>query len=236
VEPADPDWLARWQRAAEAAGDAIDAVLDATTELNEPLAAREVAATVPDEAALVVSSSMPIRDLDVVMRPRALRIVANRGVSGIDGFVSTAQGVALGHDGPTVALGGDLSLLHDINGLLPGPDARPDVTYVVINNDGGGIFSLLPQGAGVAHDDFERVFGTPHGMALSDLATAYRISHTEVRDAEALRSHLVSPAGLRIIEIRTDRTGNRQVHDRMRLAAASAVEGLRLGSSGQRPQ
>ncbi|HEX3908412.1 MAG TPA: 2-succinyl-5-enolpyruvyl-6-hydroxy-3-cyclohexene-1-carboxylic-acid synthase [Mycobacteriales bacterium] len=236
VTPAEPAWFAGWEAAATAAGDAIDAMLDATPELSEPLVAREVAATVPDDTALVVSSSMPIRDLDTVMRPRALRLVANRGVSGIDGFVSTAQGVAVAHDGPTVALAGDLSLLHDVNGLLPGPDDRPDVTYVVINNDGGGIFSLLPQAAGVAHDDFERVFGTPHGMRLADLAAAYRISHAEVRDVEALRSHLVSPAGLRIVEIRTDRTSNQQLHDRMRAAATSAVAGLRLGSNGQRPQ
>jgi 2-succinyl-5-enolpyruvyl-6-hydroxy-3-cyclohexene-1-carboxylate synthase len=231
--PAAPEWLAGWLRAARAAGDAVDAVLDAAgAGLSEPLVAREVAASVPPASALVVSSSMPIRDLDTVMRPRSLRIVANRGVSGIDGFVSTAQGVALTHDGPTVALGGDLSLLHDVNGLLPGPDARPDVTYVVINNDGGGIFSLLPQHSGVAPADFERLFGTPHGMALGDLAAAYRIPHLEVGDVDGLRRAVTSPAGLQIVEVRTDRDRNAALHDRLRDAAAAAVADLALGRDG----
>ncbi len=232
ASPAGPEWLVAWQSAAAAAGDAVDEVLDATAELSEPLIAREVAAAVPDDTALVVSSSMPIRDLDTVMRPRALRIVANRGVSGIDGFVSTAQGVALGHDGPTVALCGDLSLLHDVNGLLPGPDARPDVTYVVINNDGGGIFSLLPQHTGVAAADFERVFGTPHGIALADLAAAYRIAHVEVSDVEELRNALKAPVGLRIVEVRTDREQNAALHDQLRDAGAAAVAALELGRDG----
>jgi 2-succinyl-5-enolpyruvyl-6-hydroxy-3-cyclohexene-1-carboxylate synthase len=231
VHAADPGWSAGWARAAAAAGEALDAMLDAAPILSEPQVAREVAALVPADGVLVVSSSMPIRDLDAVMRPRALRVVANRGVSGIDGFVSTAQGVALAHDGPTVALGGDLSLLHDVNGLLPGPDVRPDVTYVVINNDGGGIFSLLPQAAGVAPADFERVFGTPHGMVLADVATAYQLGHALVSTTEELRAALAAPDGLRIVEVRTDRAVNAALHDRLRDTAAAAVAALRLGST-----
>jgi 2-succinyl-5-enolpyruvyl-6-hydroxy-3-cyclohexene-1-carboxylate synthase len=231
VAPADAGWSAAWLRACAAAGAAIDGVLDAATSLTEPLVAREVAAGVPDGAALVVSSSMPIRDLDAVMRPRELRIVANRGVSGIDGFVSTAQGVALAHDGRTIALGGDLSLLHDVNGLLPGPDTRPDVSYVIVNNDGGGIFSLLPQGTGVAPADFERVFGTPHGMVLADVAAAYQVGHVPVSTVEELRAALALTTALRIIEVRTDRVANAALHDWLRDTAAAAVAALRLGSS-----
>jgi 2-succinyl-5-enolpyruvyl-6-hydroxy-3-cyclohexene-1-carboxylate synthase len=164
-----------------------------------------------------------------VMRPRPLRIVANRGVSGIDGFVSTAQGVALGHPGPTVALCGDLSLLHDVNGLLPGPDARPDLTYVVINNDGGGIFSLLPQGTGVEPAQFEQAFGTPHGMVLADVASAYQVGYHLVSTVEDLRVALTQPpGGVRIVEVRTDRHENAALHEELRRAAATAVAGLRL--------
>jgi 2-succinyl-5-enolpyruvyl-6-hydroxy-3-cyclohexene-1-carboxylate synthase len=231
VARADDEWSAGWIDASATAGAAIDAVLDAGSSLTEPLVGREVAAHLPAGAALVVSSSMPIRDLDAVMRPRALRIVANRGVSGIDGFVSTAQGVALAHDGPTVALGGDLSLLHDVNGLLPGPDARPELSYVVVNNDGGGIFSLLPQGSGVAPADFERVFGTPHGMVLADVAAAYQVGHVLVSTVSELRAALELPAALRIIEVRTDRLENVALHDRLRGTASAAVAALRLGSS-----
>jgi 2-succinyl-5-enolpyruvyl-6-hydroxy-3-cyclohexene-1-carboxylate synthase len=164
------------------------------------------------------------------MRPRSLRVVANRGVSGIDGFVSTAQGVALAHDGPTVALGGDLSLLHDVNGLLPGPDQRPDVSYVIVNNDGGGIFSLLPQGTGVPPADFERVFGTPHGMVLADVAAAYQVEHVPVSTVDELRTALGLSPALRIIEVRTARAENTALHAQLRETADAAVAALRLGS------
>ncbi|MDQ1695795.1 MAG: 2-succinyl-5-enolpyruvyl-6-hydroxy-3-cyclohexene-carboxylate synthase, partial [Frankiaceae bacterium] len=173
---ADAGWLESWLEPAKAAGAAIDAVLDETDALTEPRVARDVAASLPEGAALVVASSMPIRDLDLTMQPRSdLRIVANRGVSGIDGFVSTASGVALANSGPTWALAGDLSVLHDVNGLLVGPgEVRPDLTVVVVNNDGGGIFSLLPQASGDAAA-FERLFGTPHGVDIQQLATAYAV-------------------------------------------------------------
>lgn len=218
IKPAEPEWSAAWIDASNRVSVTIDAVLDASPTLTEPQVARDVAALVPDGTALVVSSSMPIRDLDLVMRPReSLRILSNRGVSGIDGFVSTAQGIALAYEiGPTVALCGDLSLLHDINGLMPGPDHRPDITYVVINNDGGGIFSLLPQASSVDPAAFERLFGTPHGMSLERVAAAYDVEHTLVTTAEELATALSSYGGVRIIEVRTDRTENAALHERLR--------------------
>jgi 2-succinyl-5-enolpyruvyl-6-hydroxy-3-cyclohexene-1-carboxylate synthase len=161
---------------------------------------------------------MPIRDLDLTMRPRdGVRIVANRGVSGIDGFVSTAIGAALAHDGPSWALAGDLSALHDINGLLAHP--VPDLTLVVVNNDGGGIFSLLPQ-ANIEPATFERVFGTPHGVSFADVARGYGIDHIVVDDLDDL---MTTPKGLRIAEVRTDRLANAELHRRMTAAAADAV-------------
>ena len=174
---------------------------------------------VPDGTALVVSSSMPIRDLDLLMRPReSITVLANRGVSGIDGFVSTAQGIAIarGSGGPTVALSGDLSFLHDINGLMPGPDTRADVTYVVINNDGGGIFSLLPQGEAVESAAFERLFGTPHGMSLEQVAAAYQVPYTRVSTAAELHAAVSEPTGLRLVEVQTNRIENAELHAQLR--------------------
>jgi 2-succinyl-5-enolpyruvyl-6-hydroxy-3-cyclohexene-1-carboxylate synthase len=219
LRPAEAGWSASWLEASQRAGAAIDAILDASATLTEPRVARDVAALVPHDGALVVSSSMPIRDLDLVMRPReGLRVFSNRGVSGIDGFVSTAQGVAIGHpfDGPTVALCGDLSLLHDVNGLITGTEARPDVTYVVINNDGGGIFSLLPQASSIDPAAFERLFGTPHGVSLEQLASAYGVPHTLVATSEELAAALSTHGGIRIIEVQTDRTENAALHERLR--------------------
>ena len=219
VAPAAPAWADAWSAASGRVGAAIDAVLDGSARLTEPQVARDVAASVPDGGTLVVASSMPIRDLDLVMRPRDdLRILANRGVSGIDGFVSTAQGVSIARpdNSPTVALCGDLSLLHDVNGLLPGPDPRPDVTYVVINNDGGGIFSLLPQGTAVDPAAFERLFGTPHGMSLERLAAAFDIAHCLVDSPAALEDALTTYDGSRLVEVRTDRAANAALHARLR--------------------
>jgi 2-succinyl-5-enolpyruvyl-6-hydroxy-3-cyclohexene-1-carboxylate synthase len=213
-------WLDDWLDAARATAAAFDAALDASPVLTEPQVARDVADLVPDGSALVVSSSMPIRDLDLLMRPRAaVTVVANRGVSGIDGFVSTAQGVAIarrGSAGPTVALGGDLSFLHDINGLMPGPDRRSEVTYVIINNDGGGIFSLLPQGKVVEPAAFEQLFGTPHGMSLERVAAAYEVPHTLVRTPAELRAAVSRPSGLRLVEVATNRADNADLHARLR--------------------
>jgi 2-succinyl-5-enolpyruvyl-6-hydroxy-3-cyclohexene-1-carboxylate synthase len=218
-----PHWSDGWRTAAEAAAQAVDTVLDETDSLTEPRVARDVATAVPDGSALVVASSMPIRDLDLTMRPRTgLRVVANRGVSGIDGFVSTAQGVALAHDGPTYGLAGDLSLLHDVNGFLGGD--QPDLTLVVVNNDGGGIFSLLPPATSGDAETFERLFGTPHGVDLERLAAAYGVAHLRVDAATDLASVMKeTPAGVRIVEVRTDRSANAALHVRLRETADAAV-------------
>ena len=217
ASPAATSWLDDWKSAAAAAQAAIDGVLD-SAGLSEPGLARDLVAGLPDGALLTVASSMPIRDLDLTMAPRdGVRIIANRGVSGIDGFVSTAVGAALGHDGPAWALAGDLSALHDVNGLLARP--APDLTLGVVNNDGGGIFSLLPQ-AGIDATTFERVFGTPHGVSFADVARGYGIDHVVVSDVDELLS---PPKGLRIAEVRTDRNANAELHRRMTAAAAEAV-------------
>lgn len=234
VVAGDDNWLKSWRVADEAAGDAVDAVLDATDEVTEPRLARDLVAALPSRALLVAASSMPIRDLDQAMRPRrGVRIMANRGASGIDGLVSTSIGAALSHSGPSVALLGDLAFLHDQNGLVLGPDeARPDLAIVVVNNAGGGIFSLLPQAA--LTDPFERVFGTPHHVDLAHVAAAHDLPYTlletmsdlsKVLFARPAGAHLPAGrgAGLRIIEARTDRVANAALHARLRDAAHIAI-------------
>jgi 2-succinyl-5-enolpyruvyl-6-hydroxy-3-cyclohexene-1-carboxylate synthase len=228
VVSGDDRWLASWRAADLVARDAVDAVLDASDELTEPRLARDLVAAVPGGSLLFTAASMPIRDLDQTMRPRrGIRILANRGASGIDGLVSTAIGAALAHAGRSYALLGDLAFLHDQNGLILGPqDRRPDLAIVVVNNEGGGIFSLLPQAA--MREPFERVFGTPHRVDLSYVAAAHGLPYTLVESASAVPK-AIAGEGLRIVEARTDRAANAALHARMRQAAHVAVRAALAG-------
>src|SRR4029077_12483787 len=148
-------------------------------EPTEPGVARALLAALPGGATLVASSSMPIRDLEWYGRPRpGVRVVANRGANGIDGVVSTAVGVALGSGRPTALLIGDVARLHASNGLL-GAAARPlDLTIVAVDNDGGGIFSFLPQASALDQERFEQLCGTPHGVDLAALAAVHGVPAT----------------------------------------------------------
>lgn len=224
VVSGDDAWLKAWRTADLVAREAVDSVLDASG-LTEPRLARDLVSAVPGGSLLLVASSMPIRDLDQVMRPRrGIRVLANRGASGIDGLVSTAVGAALAHGGRSFALLGDLAFLHDQNGLLIGPeDARPDLAIIVVNNRGGGIFSLLPQ-AGFP-EPFERVFGTPHMVDISAVAAAYGVPYTRLETVGDLGA-VMAAGGLRVVEVRTDRTVNAEVHARMRAAAHEAVRAV----------
>ncbi|WP_067472093.1 2-succinyl-5-enolpyruvyl-6-hydroxy-3-cyclohexene-1-carboxylic-acid synthase [Actinomadura hibisca] len=225
VVSGDDAWLKSWRAADLAAASAVDEVLDAHPEVTEPRLARDLVAGLPGGSLLFTAASMPIRDLDQVMRPRrGIRVMANRGASGIDGLVSTAMGAALVHSGRSYALLGDLSFLHDQNGLILGPEERrPDLALVVVNNAGGGIFSLLPQAA--LRGPFERVFGTPHQVDLEAVAAAHRLPYKRLEAAADLPKALVGE-GLRMIEARTDREGNAVLHGEMRQAAHHAVRGL----------
>ncbi|MPZ69144.1 MAG: 2-succinyl-5-enolpyruvyl-6-hydroxy-3-cyclohexene-1-carboxylic-acid synthase [Actinobacteria bacterium] len=207
-------WIQRWREGERIARGVIDDAL-AGDLITEPRTARDLARSIPSGGTLVVASSMPVRDLDSFMAPRSgLRIVANRGTSGIDGFVSTALGVALASDGPVVALAGDLSLLHDQNGFLLLSSEPVDLTIVVINNDGGGIFSFLPQAR--YEETFEQVFGTPHGLDLAKLAAVYGIDHRPISAPSDLPSAVAEPhTGVRILEVQTDRKANLEFHQEL---------------------
>jgi len=156
-------------------------------------------------------------------------VVANRGVSGIDGMVSTAIGVALGSGGdagPTVALMGDLTFLHDLTGLVIGPhEPRPDLTIVVSNNGGGGIFHTLEPGEPLHDRAFERVFGTPHDVQLAGIVESAGWEHILATSEEELADALVEPSGIRVVEVPTARTDLRAVHARIRAAVSAAVRG-----------
>jgi 2-succinyl-5-enolpyruvyl-6-hydroxy-3-cyclohexene-1-carboxylate synthase len=219
-------WLRRWRQADEAAAAVLDRALDETAPAGLRLA-RELVAALPDCAQLVVGSSNPIRDVSLAAVPRpGLTVLSNRGVAGIDGTVSTAVGAALAHPGPGYALLGDLTLLHDVTGLVLGPDEpRPNLTLVVLNDRGGGIFSLLEQGAPEHAAAFERVFGTPHRVQLPALCAALGVPHrgVDLRDAGALAAALGPADGLRLVEVQADRSQLRAGHTELRAALTAAV-------------
>ncbi len=188
-------WLARWL--------ALAAEPDISTWGIEAIASAVLASV--GEAPLVVGSSRAIRAVDAVL-PSApkrddRRILANRGLAGIDGTLSTASGLALGLDASVTALVGDLTFLHDAGGLLVGPlERRPSLRIVVVNDNGGGIFSTIEH-AGADPDAFARVFTTPHGLDLGAVANAYGASHARVADVEGLRRALANPpVGVEVIE------------------------------------
>jgi 2-succinyl-5-enolpyruvyl-6-hydroxy-3-cyclohexene-1-carboxylate synthase len=219
-------WLRSWLTADAAARTAADAVLAADGTLSEPMLARDVGAALPPDALLWVASSMPARDLDRHMVPRAdVRVLASRGASGIDGLVSTALGAALAHQaaggGPAVALLGDLAVIHDVPGLMLGPqEPRPDLCIIVVNNDGGGIFSTLEQAAFA--DSFERVFGTPHGADLSALAAAAGLPYARLTDEDDVRTALAG-SGLRLIEVCTSRADGAKLRAAVTQACTAAI-------------
>ena len=224
VRPPAGPWLTEWrQRDAELSGR-LDALIDGWADLTPQHVAGEVAAALPAEGLLFVGSSNPVRDLDLMVpryEPGERRMVAaNRGLSGIDGTVSSAIGAALGrpHTSRALALVGDVTFLHDITGLAIGPEeARPDLTVVVVNDDGGSIFALLEQGTPDHAASFERVFATPHGADLASLCAGLRVPHLQVRTRAALRHALSSPAGgIEVVEAVVRRDDRRALDEAVR--------------------
>ncbi|HSJ26739.1 MAG TPA: thiamine pyrophosphate-dependent enzyme, partial [Acidimicrobiia bacterium] len=213
-------WRRLWLECEARGRAALDRWLDSRPG-SEPAIARDVARSVPADGVLVAASSMPIRDLDLAMAPGAVRVVSNRGASGIDGFVATAFGVAAGTGGPVVALAGDLAMLHDSNGFLVDP--RPDVVFVVVNNDGGGIFSFLPQSR--QHDVFERVFGTPHGRSFELLAEFHGIGYQRLERTEDQVLSALAAGGTWILEAQTDRSLNVEDHRELTRTVVASLEG-----------
>jgi 2-succinyl-5-enolpyruvyl-6-hydroxy-3-cyclohexene-1-carboxylate synthase len=229
----DEEWVRTWTDADVAARAAIDALVDGWDEPFEGRIARDVVRATPTEGSLVVASSMPVRDVESFASTRdEVRFHANRGVNGIDGFVSTALGVAVASDGPTVALVGDLCFLHDSNGLLGAVDRGVDATFVVVDNGGGGIFSFLPQAE--LPDHFDTLFGTPQPVDLGALAAVHGISVTEVGAAAEFEPALtaaVEGGGVQVVRVRTDRDANVTRHREVWAAVADSLPGGSRGAN-----
>jgi 2-succinyl-5-enolpyruvyl-6-hydroxy-3-cyclohexene-1-carboxylate synthase len=219
-EQAPDGWASSWRDADAAAQRAIDDALAAHAAVTEPFVARTVAAAATQ---LVVASSMPVRDVEWYAPPgTGCTAFANRGANGIDGVVSTAVGVALGSGRPVTALVGDVAFLHDANALLGLADRGVDVTVVVVDNRGGGIFSFLPQATALPPERFELLFGTPHDVDLAALAGAHGLPVTTVTAPADLRGALAG-SGPRVVLVPTDRAANVAVHEAVHAAVAASV-------------
>ena len=225
----DEQWARDWSQAGEVAAKAAGAVIERAWPSGLAIAAT-VLAELPSTAMLFVGSSNSVRDVDLAFSPSVRRapftVVASRGLAGIDGCVSTAIGVALAQSGrPAYALMGDLTFLHDGNGLLIGPhEPHPDLTIVVTNDDGGGIFTLLEPGEPSRATDFERVFGTPTGASIADICRAHGVTHSLASTSADLGAVVrTDPAGLRVVEVRVDRSGHRDLHAELTAAVARAL-------------
>ncbi len=220
-------WLDRWRAADDRAATAIAATLAGADADGEPGVARAVWAAAAADDVLVVSSSMPVRDLEwyAPRRPQPPRVVANRGANGIDGVVSTAVGVALATPATTWLLIGDLASLHDATGLQQAARRAVRLRIVVLDNDGGGIFSFLPQRSSVDGAVFEQLFGTPHGIDLTAFLAVHGVEVVAHRGdvAASIAALLASDAPVAALVVPSDRDGNVALHERIHAAVAAAV-------------
>ncbi len=216
VVTAPTAWLVQWQHADHVARTATNAALDSEPRFLTPHIARSLWSGLPEGATLYVANSMAIREVDLFAGPRAaaLRVLANRGVNGIDGQVSAALGAAAALRRPTVLWCGDLALLHDVSGLLAGRMHGGDLTIVVSNDDGGGIFEYLPAARLVSRPVFEDLFAVPHGLDLCELARGLGWEAVRVDSAASFTQALARAlaGGRHVIEVTVDRAANTAFH------------------------
>jgi 2-succinyl-5-enolpyruvyl-6-hydroxy-3-cyclohexene-1-carboxylate synthase len=230
----DSSWRDEWLTADAAAGDAIASALE-KAPLSEAKTVRALARAVPTPSTLVIGSSLAVRDADWFWPPSdGHRFVANRGASGIDGFVSTALGAAAADaQVPTVALCGDLTLYHDMNGLLAAQKYSLPVAFVVLDNDGGGIFSFLREAA--YEDVFEAVFATPTGLDLAKVAALYGCEYRRARDIATLERAVaggIASQVCTIVDVQFTRDASVKSHRAVWAAAASAIHAARRAAPG----
>jgi 2-succinyl-5-enolpyruvyl-6-hydroxy-3-cyclohexene-1-carboxylate synthase len=229
----DGAWLESWLRADRVADSTIRDRLAALDEPFEGAVFAELEGRLPDGTLLLAGNSMPVRDMDAYLSggSAAVRTLGNRGANGIDGVMSTALGAAAVHDGPVLLVVGDLSFLHDLNALVAARLHGSSLTVVLVNNDGGGIFSFLPQATTDRSDvglpqHFEELFGTPHGIEIGRVVTALGAEHRRL-ECGTIGSEVAASLGrpgVRVLELRTERARNVELHRAIAAAAAAAVE------------
>ena len=232
AEPDDPAWLEEWRAADRALSGRLDDLVAAQPELTPYDVAAAVNAALPPRGLLHVGASNPIRDLDLMAKPYSVGerrlVIANRGLAGIDGTLSTAIGATIGRPRTTRAIAyvGDVTFLHDLTGLVIGPgEQRPDLTIVVANDDGGSIFATLEQGAPEHAPAFDKLFGTPHGVDLASVCTGLRVPHWRVRSRDELIQALANPnGGLEVVEAVVRRDNRRALDEQIRALAAGLGE------------
>jgi 2-succinyl-5-enolpyruvyl-6-hydroxy-3-cyclohexene-1-carboxylate synthase len=222
--PDDLAWLDAWQELDRDTGRRLDQLIREEQNLTPHEVAAAVSGAVPPGGLLFIGASSPIRDLDIMGRPspagQRRKVLANRGLAGIDGTISSAIGAALARrDGDRcIALVGDVTFLHDAGALVLGPqEHRPDLTIVVVNDDGGSIFTMLEQGAPEYAEQYDRLFGTPHGVDIGSLCASTRTPHWKVESLPELQQALASPnGGIEVIEVRVRRDNRRALDEAIR--------------------
>ena len=213
-------WSRKWQSADNLAERAIETRLNATSDLADPHVARAIASS---SRIAVVSSSMPIRDIEwFASTGDGLLVYANRGANGIDGVIATAIGVA-SELGTATAYVGDVAFLHDLSSLAMLSARNINLCIVVTDNDGGGIFSFLPQASAVPHGAFEKLFGTPHASKIELIAEGFGLKVVTPTSVSELTAALAG-SGTRVVVVRTDRNDNVKLHASLNADIVSAID------------
>jgi 2-succinyl-5-enolpyruvyl-6-hydroxy-3-cyclohexene-1-carboxylate synthase len=230
-------WVRQVLSAESCTAAVIENLVADEDELFEPRAIRELAEALPDGAIVYVSNSMPVRDLDAFLpvSNRPLRVLANRGANGIDGMISCALGAAASQAQPVVLLTGDLALLHDVGALQAAQRHSSNLTVVVFENDGGGIFSYLPVAERAEPEIFETHFRTPHGANLGDIVAGFGAAFARVSSWEhfraAFKSALAMP-GVSVVEIPVDRDRSVAHHREIDRRVSEALARDSVGEAG----
>ncbi|MBT3631441.1 MAG: 2-succinyl-5-enolpyruvyl-6-hydroxy-3-cyclohexene-1-carboxylic-acid synthase [Candidatus Marinimicrobia bacterium] len=211
-------WLKSWQEAEKRTGLSVTSLINGQSQLSEPGISYQLSKLIPSQHALMLANSMSIREMEMFGAAGYIKgdIFANRGSSGIDGLLATAAGYGSGSAGPVTLLIGDLACLHDLNSLQLIKMAEHAIIMVVVNNDGGGIFSFLPVQAET--DVFEPFFGTPHGLTLKHAASMFDLNYSNPKDMDEFLiaySEATQQSEPILIELFTNRTENHHFHQQL---------------------